>query len=56
VLFADSLRAGPGTHTVYLRATAAGTYQMPPTVAQSMYYPELQGTTAARTIVVAATR
>jgi alpha-2-macroglobulin len=56
VLFADSLRAGPGTHTVYLRATAAGTYQMPPTVAQSMYYPELQGTTTARTIEVAAVR
>jgi uncharacterized protein YfaS (alpha-2-macroglobulin family) len=53
VLFADSLGAGAVTHTVYLRATSAGSFEMPPTVAESMYFPEIHGHTKSRRVRVA---
>ncbi len=52
LLFADRLRAGAHTHTVYLRATTPGSFEMPPTVAQSMYFSEIRGHTAQRSVVV----
>ena len=54
LLFADRLPAGAHTHTIYLRATTPGRFEMPPTVAQSMYFPEVSGHTARRRIDVAA--
>ena len=52
VLFADDLVPGRHRHTVYLRATTPGKYRMPPARAESMYYPEVFGHTAATTVTV----
>jgi len=52
LLFADQLGPGSHTHTVYLRAATPGTFEMPPTVAESMYFPEISGHTARRRVVV----
>lgn len=53
VIFADLL--GPGEHrtTVFLRAIAAGSYEMPPAEAHAMYTPELRGNTARSKVDVA---
>lgn len=53
LLFVDRLPAGAHTHTIYLRATTPGRFEMPPTVAQSMYFPEVSGHPARRSIDVA---
>ena len=52
VLFVDHL--GPGRHvlTIPLRATTPGRYRLPPARAESMYYPEIFGHTAAASVVV----
>lgn len=52
LLFADQLGPGSHTHTIYLRAATPGTFEMPPTVAQSMYFPEISGHTARRQVVI----
>jgi uncharacterized protein YfaS (alpha-2-macroglobulin family) len=54
VVFADVLP--PGTHrtTIFLRAIAAGDYEMPPATVAAMYQPELQGNTPKARVRIAA--
>lgn len=52
LVFADRLAPGEHQHTVYLRAVVPGESVMPPSRAEAMYYPEVQGHTAARTVRV----
>ncbi len=52
LVFADRLSPGTHRHTVFLRAITPGTYTMPPTKAEAMYYPEIQGYTGADTVQV----
>jgi hypothetical protein len=53
VIFADLLSPGEHRTTVFLRAIAAGTYDMPPAVVHAMYMPELNGNTARAKVEVA---
>ncbi|MBC8073017.1 MAG: alpha-2-macroglobulin, partial [Deltaproteobacteria bacterium] len=53
VLFADVLRAGEHTATVFLRATTPGRFAMPAAVAHAMYSPERRGHAADVEVVVA---
>ncbi|MBZ5711403.1 Ig-like domain-containing alpha-2-macroglobulin family protein [Nannocystis pusilla] len=43
VVFADDLPPGTHHHTVFLRATSRGDYQLPPAHAEAMYMPEVWG-------------
>lgn len=47
LLYADDLAPGPHRHTLYLRATTPGVYQLPPAHIEAMYTPELYGRSAA---------
>jgi len=53
VIFADLLSPGEHHTTVFLRAIAAGTYDMPPAEAHAMYTPELRGNTARTKVDIA---
>lgn len=43
VVFADDLAPGTHRHTVYLRATSRGEFNLPPAYAEAMYMPEVWG-------------
>ncbi|MCH9687039.1 MAG: alpha-2-macroglobulin, partial [Deltaproteobacteria bacterium] len=53
LVFADRLTPGTHHHTVFLRAITPGVYTMPPTKAEAMYYPEIQGNTGPSSVTVA---
>lgn len=52
LVFADRLPPGKHHHTVFLRAITPGDYVMPPSHAEAMYYPEIQGNTAPQRVRV----
>ena len=52
LVFADDLSPGTHHHTVYLRATTPGTYDMPAARAEAMYAPEIFSRAPGRTLVV----
>jgi uncharacterized protein YfaS (alpha-2-macroglobulin family) len=52
LVFIDDLLPGTHRHTVYLRATTPGTYDMPAGRAEAMYAPETFGRTPGRRIAV----
>ncbi len=54
VIFADALRPGEHRTTIFLRAIAAGSYEMHPAEVHAMYTPELRGNTARHRVDVAA--
>ncbi len=56
VIFADALSPGEHTTTVFLRAIAAGSYDLPPAEAHAMYAPELRGNTARARVDIGARR
>ncbi|HEY8377712.1 MAG TPA: alpha-2-macroglobulin, partial [Nannocystis sp.] len=43
LVFADDLPPGTHRHTVFLRATSRGEFQLPPAHAEAMYMPEVWG-------------
>ncbi|MCE5246285.1 hypothetical protein LLG88_05105, partial [bacterium] len=51
--FADELPVGTHTLTVVLRATTAGTFQLPAARAEEMYTPEVFGRSEGGSLVVA---
>lgn len=56
VIFADALRPGEHRTTIFLRAIAAGSFEMPPAEAHAMYTPELRGNTARARVDIAPRR
>lgn len=52
VVFADDLPPGTHHHTVFLRATSRGDYQLPPAHAEAMYMPEVWGRSAGARVAV----
>jgi uncharacterized protein YfaS (alpha-2-macroglobulin family) len=52
LVFADSLAPGIHTHTIQLRATTPGQYQLPPARAEAMYTPEVYGYSEGGNLVV----
>lgn len=54
VVFADVLPPGRHRTTIFLRAIAAGDYEMPPATVGAMYQPELQGNTPRARVRIAA--
>lgn len=52
VVFADTLPPGSSLHTVYVRATTPGRYQLPPARAEAMYAPEVYGRSSGMRVIV----
>jgi uncharacterized protein YfaS (alpha-2-macroglobulin family) len=53
VLFADYLPKGTYEYTYTFRATLPGEYQVMPTVASEMYFPEVFGRSDGRLLTIA---
>ena len=51
-IFADTLGKGTSTHDYLVRAATTGTFVAPPTSAEAMYDPSVQGRSAARTVEI----
>jgi uncharacterized protein YfaS (alpha-2-macroglobulin family) len=52
LVFADTLAAGPSQREYLVRATAVGSFAAPPTTAEAMYAPAINGRAAAAKVVV----
>jgi uncharacterized protein YfaS (alpha-2-macroglobulin family) len=52
LLFADYLTAGEHTYSYIVQATASGFFDMPSTVAEGMYEPEVHGRTASSSVEI----
>jgi hypothetical protein len=51
-IFADTLGQGTSTHDYLVRAASTGTFVAPPTSAEAMYDPAVQGRSPARTVEI----
>jgi uncharacterized protein YfaS (alpha-2-macroglobulin family) len=51
-IFADTLGKGTSTHDYLVRAASTGTFVAPPTSAEAMYDPAVQGRSPARTVEI----
>ena len=51
-LFANTLKEGRHVYTYHVKATTYGNFNMYPTKAEEMYYPEIFGTSNARKVII----